>query len=153
LLIETCTFCCHQINTLHSEQLGAFQKSKHNFPTKATALKVSGDHDVPEHGSVNPVATGSPKANKSFSSPEAHNDCAAGKHAPKIAKGALLCPEGVFVQKTLQFQHPSGGAKAGAQPEQSQPGGTGGMTDQTDPHGDIQRKNAFCRLRGRFLLD
>ena len=80
-------------------------------------------------------------AHQPLAAPEGHHHGAAAQHSAQVADGALFCPEGVLAKQPLQLQQAAAGATSGSETQHAQAWGTGGMTNQTEPHGGIQHKN------------
>ena len=144
LPVETGTVSGHQVDPFHLAQPGAIEQRLHHLAAEATALQVASYHDGPEHGPMDPIAAGPPEAHQTFAAPKGYYHGAAAQHLAQVTDGPLLGPEGVLAEQPLQLQQTSGWPPDGPHPQPAQAWGTGGMTNQTDPHGGIQRNNSFC---------
>tara|TARA_Y100001933_G_scaffold23503_1_gene19816 strand:- start:736 stop:1182 length:447 start_codon:yes stop_codon:yes gene_type:complete len=132
LPVKTRALGGHQINPLYPHYGWSVEKFFDHPAAEAMTLKIAGHHDVPEHGPAAAIGGGSAEAHQPLATPEANYGVAAGQQTFQLGAAAAAGPEGVAIEKTLQFEQGPAGAEVRSEAQPAYAGGTGGMVNQLD---------------------
>jgi len=98
LAVKACAVGGHQIHPFHSNNGWGVQELFQNTSTKAMALQVAGDNDVPQHCATESIGCSATKANEAFPAPETDHRITACKQSAQLREAAAPGPESMAIE-------------------------------------------------------